>query len=163
MMEVKRWQRKTWWLARYFELAVPMIFVCYVEFNAKLMGQGKLSFWLVLEALVGLVYMAALRDIVETTWRRQAWDWLMDIRHCLTDDAVTRLMIKAENPNLKLSRVYTLTLAVAMTILGFLRLSVISIIVRVIIAIVVGSLIVSHILMMRLWVRDEIAKIRHSP
>lgn len=164
-MEVKRWQRKVWWLARYFELAVPMMFAFYVGCGVALMAQRRISLGFVVGALAGLIYMAALREIVEATWSWQALDWLMGIRHRLTSEEVTRLRMQAEKPELKVCRVFLLMPAMVMTALAFSWVPIWSAVSRIMLAVVVGTLILSHILMARVQlvqVYSEITKIGHS-
>ena len=161
-MKVKKWQRKIWWLARYFELAVPMTFMLYLGSGMALIGRGKMSVWLVMAAMIGLVYMAALRGMVEATWRWQALDWLMGISHHLTSDETAQLKMWIEKSELKVCRAWMLILATVLTVLAFSQLPVWSVVSRAVIAVVVGVLILSHFLKARMQMRDEMTEIRHS-
>ena len=53
-------------------------------------------------------------------------------------------------------------LAIIVTGLAFLRLPIWSVVSRVVIAVMVGTLVISHLLMARVYIRDEMVKIRHS-
>lgn len=161
-MEVKKWQRKARWLARYFELAVPMAFVLYAVSGVVLVCRRGASVGIVIVAVIGLAYMAMLRDIVEATWRWQVLDWLDGIRHRLAQDEASRLEKWAKKLDLKVCRVHLLALAIVMVVLAFLHLSVWSVVSRIVIAVVVGTLVISHLLMVRVQIRDELTKIRHS-
>lgn len=162
MMEAKSWQRKSRWLAGYFELVVPIVFMLYAVSGVILIGQRGVSVGVVIGAAIGLVYMAMLRDIVEATWRWQALNWLDTIRHRLSQDEVVRLEKWAKKLELKVCRVSSLMLAIIVTVLAFLRLPIWSVVSRVVIAVMVGTLVISHLLMARVYIRDEMVKIRHS-
>lgn len=154
-MTEQEWRRRTWWLKRYFELAVPMAFTLYVGFNVTLALQEKMSLWAVLEMLIGLIYMTAVREIVEATWRWQALDWLTGMRYRLTCDEAKELESQAENPEMKVCRVWVVMLATVITVLAFSQTTIWAVMARIVIATVVGTLMLTHILMFRLQLRDE--------
>lgn len=158
-MEVKRWQKKVWWLAKYFELAVPMTFiVCMIW-----MCNWRIAIpWFVLGAVAMLVYMGMLREIVEATCRRQAQDWLASIRHRLTESDAKQLRMQAEDLELHVCRLQTVVPAVLLTILACMHVLILSMLARVVIAVLVGGLVISHFLMARMWIREEMAKEWHS-
>lgn len=158
-MEVKKWQRKTWLLAKYFELAVPVTFMLGIIW----MHNWRVAIpWFVLGSVVLLVYMGALREITESTCRRQAQDWLASVQHRLTESEAKQLKMQAEDLELSICKLQTLVPAVLLVILAYVHVPILSALVRVVIAILVGGLITSHFLMARILVRDEIAKAWHS-
>jgi hypothetical protein len=138
-----------------------MVFMLYAVSGVILIGQRGVSVGVVIGAAIGLVYMAMLRDIVEATWRWQALNWLDTIRHRLSQDEVVRLEKWAKKLELKVCRVSSL-MAIIVTVLAFLRLPIWSVVSRVVIAVMVGTLVISHLLMARVYIRDEMVKIRHS-
>lgn len=160
-MEIKKWQRKTEWLARYFELAVPMAFVLYVVAMMALIRYRGISFGVVTVAAIGLIYMTMLRDIVQATWNWQALNWLAEIRHHMTQSQVMQLEAQTKKQELKVCRASSLILATVLVALMLMKLSVWSVVARVVIAAVVGALIISHLLMARVQMREELTKIGH--
>jgi len=155
-MTVEKWQEKIWWLARYFELAVPMVFVVYLGFILALIGQRKVSPGIIVGALVGFMYMATLRDVVEATWRWQALDWLVVIGHRLAREEAAQLKTQVEKTELRLCRWWLLMLATMVTALAFARLGIWTLIARIVIGVVVATLALSHLLMVRVYIRKEI-------
>lgn len=160
-MEMKQWYGKTKWLARYFELAVPMAFVLYVASMMRLIWCRGISFSIVMGAVIGLIYMGMLRDIVQATWSWQALDWLAEIRHHLTQSEAKQLETLTEKRELKVCRVRPMMLAIVLVTLALMKLPVWSVAARVVVATMVGTLIISHFLMTRVQLRDEITKEWH--
>lgn len=158
-MEVRKWQKKTGLLARFFELSVPVMFISCMIWVCN----WRVAIpWFVLGSMVMLAYMGMLRGIVELTWRRQAQDWLAIMRHRLTESEAKQLKTQTEDLELNICKVRTLVPAVVLIILAYVHVPVLSVLARVVVAVLIGGLIISHFLMACMLVRDEIAKIWHS-
>lgn len=158
-MEVRKWQRKTWLLKKYFELAVPVTFMlCIVWVHSWRIAIP----WFVLGSVVVLAYMGMLRELVESTCRRQAQDWLASIRHRLTESEAKQLKMQAEDLELNVCKLRTLVLAVLLITLAYTHVLILSALARVAIAVLVGGLIISHFLMARILICEEVAKEWHS-
>lgn len=153
-MDARKWQRKTWWLARYFELVTPMTFTFYLGINITLIGRRKMPLWVVV-AFVGLIYLTMLREVIEATWERQACDWLASIKHRLTPEEAIRLEARATEAKLKLCRVWVFLVAAVVTIVAFGRWSIWTVLARIVMGVMLGALALTHVLMARIWMREE--------
>lgn len=161
-MEVRKWQKKVWLLARYFEVAVPMIFMVLI---VQVCSQEIAMSWIVSGVLVTLVCAGLFRELAETICRRQAQDWLANIRHRLAKDEAERLKIQAEELELHICRARTLIPVIVLVVLAYANIQTLSSLVWIVIDAVMVGYIISMLLMARMFlrdIRDKIAKEWHS-
>lgn len=161
-MEVKKWQRKVWLLARYLEVAVPvtfavfMIWVCSRKMPIPLTAFGM---------LIVLVCAGMHRDLAESIHKRQAQDWLASIVYKLTEVEAEELKTQIEGFELRICRVQTLIPVIVLIALAYTHIRILSPLAQIVVDVIVGGFIIAQLLMARMLIceiRDKIAKEWHS-